>query len=118
MTVDPPRPPQPPALPPTSRYANVDIGETTAADGTVVRYFRRRFIVAPEQLALVRLHPVASGERLDLIAANELGDPELWWQVADANGAIRPAELVELVGRRLRITLPEGIPGAGPGGGS
>ncbi len=116
--VDPPRPPQPPALPPTSRYATVDIGETTNSDGTVVRYFRRRFIVAPERLALVRLHPVTPGERLDLIAATELGDPELWWQVADANGAVRPGELVERAGRRLRITLPEGIPGAGGDGGA
>jgi hypothetical protein len=111
--VDPPRPPSPPALPPNSRYATVGIEEITEPDGTVVRYFRRRFIVAPDQLPLVRLHGVEPGERLDLVAGDELGDPELWWQVADANGAVRPAELVDRPGRQLRITLPEGIPGAG-----
>ena len=31
--------------------------------------------------------------------------------LCDANGAMRPDELTETIGRRLRITLPEGIPG-------
>jgi len=43
-----------------------------------------------------------------------LGDPELFWRVCDANRAMRPDELTETIGRRLRITLPEGIP-ATPG---
>ena len=34
------------------------------------------------------------------------------WRICDANGALRPEELTELIGRRLRITLPEGVPGA------
>ena len=51
------------------------------------------------------------GERLDIIAAQHLGDPEQFWRLCDANGAMRPDELTETVGRRLRITLPEGIPG-------
>ena len=41
-----------------------------------------------------------------------LGDPEQFWRVCDANRAMRPDELTETIGRRLRITLPEGIPGA------
>jgi hypothetical protein len=35
----------------------------------------------------------------------------LSWRLCDANGAMRPDELTETPGRRLRITLPEGIPG-------
>jgi hypothetical protein len=31
--------------------------------------------------------------------------------VCDANGAIRPEELTETVGKRIKITFPEGIPG-------
>ena len=54
---------------------------------------------------------VTQGERLDNIAANYFGDPELFWRVADANRAMHPKELTETIGRRLRITLPEGIPG-------
>lgn len=51
------------------------------------------------------------GERLDQVAAKYLGDPEAFWRIADANGAMRPQALTETAGRRLRITLPEGIPG-------
>ena len=54
---------------------------------------------------------MAEGERMDTITAQYLGDPEQFWRVCDANGAVRPDELTETVGRRLRITLPEGIPG-------
>ncbi len=54
---------------------------------------------------------VREGERLDNITALYLEDPEAFWRIADANAAMRPEALVETVGRRLRITLPEGIPG-------
>jgi hypothetical protein len=55
-------------------------------------------------------HTVNEGERLDNITALYLGDPEQFWRVCDANGVIRPEELTETVGRKIRITLPEGIP--------
>ncbi len=55
---------------------------------------------------------MTQGERLDNIAATFLGDPELFWRLADANRAMQPEELVQTVGRRLRITLPEGITGS------
>ena len=50
-------------------------------------------------------------ERLDNITAKYMDDPEAFWRIADANAAMRPEELTETIGRRLRITLPEGIPG-------
>ena len=56
-------------------------------------------------------HVVTQGERLDNITAQYLDDPEQFWRVCDANRAMCPDELTEEVGRRLRITLPEGIPG-------
>ena len=31
--------------------------------------------------------------------------------MCDANDAMNPAELTEEIGRRLKITLPEGVPG-------
>ena len=40
-----------------------------------------------------------------------MGDPEAFWRIADANSALRPQDLTRTPGRRLRITLPEGIPG-------
>ena len=51
------------------------------------------------------------GDRLDNITAKYLGDPEQFWRMCDANGAIRPDELTETIGNTIRITLPQGIPG-------
>jgi hypothetical protein len=81
-----------------------------APDGNTIIYLKRRLVPPPERFELLQEHVVAQGERLDSITARYLGDPEQFWRICDANGAMRPEELEE-VGRRLRITLPEGIPG-------
>ncbi len=96
---------------PTSRYYGIDMATLKSKDGRTVAYVRRRFLPPPERFALVREHSVSEGERLDQIAAKYLSDPEAFWRIADANAAMRPEELTETIGRRLRITLPEGIPG-------
>lgn len=101
------------AFAPTSRYHGIDTLTLEGPDGTPRIYLRRRFVPPPERFALQQLHFVAAGERLDQLAARYLGDPELFWMLCDANGGVRPDELVAVVGRRLRITLPEGVPGAG-----
>jgi hypothetical protein len=98
-------------FPPTSRYYGIDTVTLETADGKIIIYLKRRFVPPPEQFALLREHIVTQGERLDNIAARYLGDPEQFWRICDANAAMRPDELTETVGRRLRITLPEGIPG-------
>ena len=103
------------AFAPTSRYHGIDTLALEGSDGTLQVYLRRRFVPPPERFALLQLHTVVAGDRLDLLAATYLGDPEQFWQICDANGAVRPDELIETVSRRLRITLPEGIPGAGDG---
>ena len=97
-------------FPPTSRYAGVETAAHTGADGRTVAYLRRRFVPPPERFSLLQEHRVGQGERLDVITARHLGDPEQFWRICDANAALRPAELEE-EGRTLRITLPEGIPG-------
>lgn len=103
------------SFPPSSRYADVEIAKLELPDGRTVAYLRRRFIPPPERFALLREHVVQAGERLDQIAAIHLGDPEQSWRIADANGAASPDELTEPPGRRLRITLPAGVPGAEDG---
>ena len=97
---------------PNSRYHLTQTARLVREDGTEVVYLRRRFVPAPERFAVIGEHVVSEGERLDLIAHQYLGDPELFWRIADANGAVRPEELTEEPGRRLSVTLPEGIPGA------
>lgn len=97
---------------PNSRYYLTPSARLVREDGTEVVYLRRRFVPSPERFAVLGEHIVSEGERLDLVAHQYLGDPEQFWRIADANGAMRPEELTEEPGRRLRITLPEGIPGA------
>ncbi len=96
---------------PTSRYYDVEITQMKLPDGRVVSYLRRRFVPPPENFALLQLHVVTQGERLDNITARYLNDPEQFWRLCDANAALLPEEL-ETPGRTLRITLPEGIPAA------
>jgi hypothetical protein len=98
------------AFPPTSRYATVPKAQWTAPDGGVIVYLRRRFLPPPERFALLQEHAVVEGDRLDNLTARYLGDPEQFWRLCDANNAMFPTELTDSVGRRLRITLPEGIP--------
>lgn len=105
---------KPSLFPPNSRYAGIDTGTLTTVDGKTIVYLRRRFVPPPENFALIQVYTVVEGDRLDNIAAKYVGDAERFWQIADANAAMRPEELTEIVGRTLRITLPEGIPGQQP----
>ena len=98
-------------FPPQSRYHDIETATLTTNDGRVLAYLRRRFLPAPERFSLLFEHVVSEGERLDQIAGKHLGDAEAFWRIADANAAMRPEGLTETIGRRLRITLPEGIPG-------
>lgn len=98
--------------PATSRYFGIDTAKLTARDGTEHMYLRRRFIPSADRFQLLQLHYVTQSERLDNIAAQQLGNPELFWRLCDANNAMRPEELTETVGRQLRITMPEDITGA------
>jgi hypothetical protein len=99
------------SFPAQSRYAAVDTATLATPDGTQIVFLRRRFVPPAERFSLLQEHSVAAGDRLDNLAALYLDDPEQFWRLCDANNAIRPDELVEVVGRRLRITLPEGIAG-------
>jgi hypothetical protein len=94
----------------TSRYYSIPTAEFETAAGRKVVYVRRRIVPPPEAFALLVEHTVVESDRLDMISAKYFDDPEQFWRICDANGAIRPEELIETVGRRLRITLPEGIP--------
>jgi len=96
---------------PNSRYYGLDT-TTITQDGTMIAYVRRRFLPDAGRFQLIQEHVVMQGQRLDNIAAQYLGDPTLFWRLCDANNAMRPAELTETPGRRLRITMPEGISGA------
>jgi hypothetical protein len=80
-------------------------------DGRTISYLRRRFLPSPDRFALLQEHTVIDGDRLDNVTARYMGDPLQFWRVADANNAMQPEELTAEIGRKLRITQPEGIPG-------
>jgi hypothetical protein len=98
-------------FPPTSRYFGIETVTMKMPSGDTVVYLRRRFLPAPDRFVLLLEHRVVEDERLDNITARYMDDAEAFWRIADANAAMRPEELTETIGRALRITLPEGIPG-------
>jgi hypothetical protein len=104
----------PVTFPTDSRYYGSTTLQYTAPSGQVITYLARRFVPQPgaPNYATVATHTVVNSDRLDLIAAKYLGDPLMFWLICDANGAIRPTDLLETAGRVLNITTPQGVPGA------
>jgi hypothetical protein len=98
-----------PLLPANSRYQGLPTRTFTFPDGRQSLWLSRRLVPQTSRFAAVGAHVMADGERLDQVAARFLGDPLLAWRLADANGALDPAEL-EQRRRLVLITLPEGIP--------
>ena len=95
-----------------SRYYNLPTTSLTTPDGRTIAYLQRRFCPQPERQQQLQIYTVMQGDRLDNISATFLGDPTLFWRLCDANRALRPEELTATVGRKLRITMPDGITGA------
>jgi hypothetical protein len=100
------------SFPPTSRYHGINTATMETSDVKTVIYLRRRFLPSPERFTLLQEHMVSEGDRVDNLANQYLGDPEQFWRMCDANNVMHPDELTETIGRRIRITLPEGIPGS------
>ena len=100
-------------FPTDSRYYGSSTLSYTAPSGQNIAYLARRFVPQPgaPNFSTVAQHTVKQGDRLDLLAAKYLGDPLLSWLLCDANGAIRPDQLVETPGAILNITMPQGVPG-------
>ena len=100
----------PQSFAPNSRYYGLATTTMTMLDGRVVSCLTRRFVPQPGRFALLKQHTVVQNDRLDNIATRYFSDPVQFWRLCDANRALRPDELTDTIGRRLRITLPEGVP--------
>jgi len=98
-------------FPPTSRYYGLPLATWTPPGGEPIVYLSRRFVPGSDRFATIGWHVVAEGERMDIVAGRTLGDAEAFWRLCDANDAMRPDDLTVEVGRRIRLTLPEGVPG-------
>ncbi|MFF8958235.1 hypothetical protein [Streptomyces sp. NPDC014894] len=94
--------------PRSSRYHDTGIGVHRTADGTEVRYARRRLLPPlprdPEEET--EPHTVSDGERPDHLAQRYFGDPGQWWRIADANPVLDPYELTAEPGRVIDVPRP------------
>jgi hypothetical protein len=95
---------------PSSRYYRVGFAQYVRSPGDPgVVYVLRRFIPQKRDIAIAAEHLVRAGERPDLLAAQTLGDAELYWRIADANAVTDPFELTDTLGARIVIPQPPGV---------
>lgn len=92
---------------PTSRYARIPVLTYTGPDGLPIAYVSRRFLPRGADLPLLAEVAVRSGDRPDLLSARTLGDPTVFWRIADANDTMDPAELTDEPGEIVRIPVPQ-----------
>jgi len=90
-----------------SRYAGLPVLRHQSVDGTWTSYVSRRFLPAGAQLQLLAEVAVAPRDRPDVLTARTLGDPTVFWRVADANDVMDPVELVDEPGSHVRIPVPQ-----------
>lgn len=91
----------------SSRYAVLEESVYEMPDGRHITYKRRRFLPQGEALPLLVEVTVAPADRLDLITARLLGDPEQFWQICDANNTMNPFDLANEPGQRVRVPVPQ-----------
>jgi hypothetical protein len=89
----------------TSRYFGLDKLKIVE-DGVTIKYSSRRFLPAGEKMQVLKEVVIGENERLDQVTARELGDPEQFWKVADANNAMNPFVLTAKAGEKIRIPIP------------
>jgi hypothetical protein len=93
-----------------SRYHGVPLAVfNQRSDAPGQAYVRRRFIPSPASLTIIAKHVVVALDRPDSLGAKYLGDPLLYWRIADANAVLDPHELTDTLGRRIAIPLPPGM---------
>lgn len=86
----------------SSRYAELPQYELETTDGRRVWYVGRRLVPrnrAPDPESV----SVARNDRLDIIASRTLGDPQLFWQIGDANQELDPFALTHPFGKTISI---------------
>lgn len=88
-----------------SRYEAVGDTVFKMPDGRLVPMKRIRFLPEPGGR---RTAGVEDGDRPDLLAHRVAEDPEGYWRLCDANGLMRPSELVARPGARVKIPQSDG----------
>jgi hypothetical protein len=89
-----------------SRYGHLQTREYKAPDGRRIVYVTRRIVPPARSYQPAGRVSVTDSDRLDLITFQHLGIPTAFWQIADANEAMHPADLTAQVSRGLVIPIP------------
>jgi hypothetical protein len=92
---------------PNSRYEKLPTASFSDAQGREIAYVRRRFLPRPEDLATLVELSVTEGDRLDLMTARTIGDPEQFWRACDASNAMNPPDLTDRLGTKVRFPIPQ-----------
>ena len=93
-----------------SRYAATQTAVYETEDGTRVLYLQRRFLPQPGDVPSARdFHTLDRDERLDTVAVAVIGDPQAYWRVCDANGALNPFDLLDETDGHLRVPTGQTI---------
>ncbi len=90
-----------------SRYFSLETATYTTKEQRKIAYKRRRFLPQGKDMQLLVEVTFKEGDRLDVITAQALGDPEHFWRIADANDVMNPDELTDELGRPIRIPVPQ-----------
>ncbi len=90
---------------PGSRYSGMKPILYTNAAGETVPYLPRRAIPS-EAGTPIGVYVTRAGERLDVIAARTLGNPLLFWELADTNHLLDPLTIPTSPGTMLQICMP------------
>jgi len=93
-------------FPVNSRYHGIALRTRTLPDGTTETFVGRRIIPALARYRPLDRHRTLDNDRIDGVAAESFGDPELYWRICDANGDAEPADATKPAGRLLIIPLP------------
>lgn len=92
---------------PNSRYYPIETATYEAPNGRSLPYKRRRFLPRAETMQTLTEVTTTQDDRLDLVTARTLGDPEQFWRICDANNTMDPFDLVDEAGRRVRVPVPQ-----------
>src|SRR5512135_1329774 len=90
-----------------SRYIKIQTATWTDGSGREITYVRRRFLPRSEDLPTLAEVIATQSDRLDVMTARTLGDPEQSWRPCDASNVMNPPDLTAQPGRKIRFPIPQ-----------
>jgi len=95
---------------PSSRYYGANTLEYVGHDGVAVRYLARRIVPQPGVYTSTQTYSVSEGDRIDNLSSKYLGDPLLYWMIADVNSVMDAESLTQTPGKNMQLPLATGVP--------